>query len=63
MFRMEFISSAWIQNHPKYVRELSLKIIMKKRQFKYIENFTTKDWKFSDKNSEFFSYFFSKQRL
>ena len=26
----------------------------KTRQFKYIENFTTKSWKFSDKNSDFF---------
>ena len=28
--------------------------IMKTRLFKYIENFTTKNWKFSDKNSDIF---------
>ena len=28
-----------------------------------IENFTTKNWKFSDKNSDIFSYFCSKHRL
>ena len=28
--------------------------IKKTRLFKYIENFTTKNWKFSDKNSAFF---------
>ena len=27
---------------------------MKTRLFKYIENFTTKKWKFSDKNSDIF---------
>ena len=27
---------------------------MKTRLFKYIENFTTKTWKFSDKNSDIF---------
>ena len=27
---------------------------MKTRLFKYIENFTTKHWKFSDKNSDIF---------
>ena len=30
------------------------KDIMKTRLFKYIENFTTKNWKFSDKNSDIF---------
>ena len=29
-------------------------IITKTRLFKYIENFTTKNWKFSDKNSDIF---------
>ena len=29
-------------------------IIRKTRLFKYIENFTTKNWKFSDKNSDIF---------
>ena len=28
--------------------------IMKTRLFKYTENFTTKNWKFSDKNSDIF---------
>ena len=28
--------------------------ITKTRLFKYIENFTTKNWKFSDKNSDSF---------
>ena len=28
--------------------------ITKTRLFKYIENFTTKNWKFSDKNSDIF---------
>ena len=37
--------------------------IMKTRLFKYIENFTTKNWKFSDKNSDIFTYFCSKHRL
>ena len=31
--------------------------------YKYIENFTSKNWKFSDKNSDIFSYFCSKHRL
>ena len=35
----------------------------RKSLFKYIENFTTKKWKFSDKNSDIFSYFCSKHRL
>ena len=30
---------------------------MKTRLFKYIENFTTKIWKFSDKNSDIFHIF------
>ena len=29
-------------------------VITKTRLFKYIENFTTKNWKFSDKNSDIF---------
>ena len=32
----------------------ALAVISKTRLFKYIENFTTKDRKFSDENSEFF---------
>ena len=31
--------------------------------FKYIENFTSKNWKISDKNFWYFSYFCSKHRL
>ena len=31
------------------------KVITKTRLFKYIENFTTKNWKFSDRNSYFCS--------
>ena len=30
--------------------------ISKTRLFKYIENFTTKNWKFSDKNSDIFMF-------
>ena len=37
----------------------SVYIFMKTRLFKYIENFTTKKWNFSDKNW-YFSYFCSK---
>ena len=37
--------------------------ITKTRLFKYIENFTTKNWKCSDKNSEIFLCFCSKHRL
>ena len=37
--------------------------ITKTSLFKCIENFTTKKWKFSDKNSDIFSYFCSKHRL
>ena len=32
--------------------------ITKTRLFKYTENFTTKNWKFSDKNSDIFFLFF-----
>ena len=34
--------------------------ITKTRLFKYIENFTTKNWKFSDKNSDIFFIFLLK---
>ena len=37
--------------------------ITKTRLFKYIENFTSENWKFSDKNLWYFSYFCSKHRL
>ena len=36
---------------------------LRKRLFKYTENFTTKNWKFSDKKFWYFSYFCSKHRL
>ena len=39
------------------------KIITKTRLFKDTKTFTTKNWKFSDKNSDIFSYFCSKHRL
>ena len=38
-------------------------IITKTSLFKYTEIFTTKNWNFSDKNSDIFSYFCSKHRL
>ena len=31
-----------------------MRVITKTRLFKYIENFTTKNWKLSDKNSDIF---------
>ena len=37
--------------------------IMKTCLFKYIENFISKNWKFSDKKLRYFSYFCSKHRL
>ena len=37
--------------------------ITKTSLFKYIENFTSKNWKFSDKNLWYFSNFCSKHRL
>ena len=37
--------------------------ITKTRLFKFIENFTTKKGKFSDKKFRYFSYYFSKHRL
>ena len=37
--------------------------ITKTRLFKYVENFTSKNWKFSDKKLWYFSYFCSKHRL
>ena len=39
------------------------KDITKTHLFKYIENFTSKNWKFSDKRLWYFSYFCSKHRL
>ena len=37
--------------------------ITKTRLFKYIENFTSKNWKFTNKKLIYFSYFCSKYRL
>ena len=37
--------------------------VTKTSLFKYTENFTTKNWEISDKNSDIFSYFWSKYRL
>ena len=44
-------------------RSLAVFPIRKTRLFKYVENFATKNWKFSDKNSDIFSYLCSKHRL
>ena len=43
--------------------EIWIRHITKTRLFKYIENFTTKNWKFSDKKFWYFSYFCSKHIL
>ena len=47
-------NSRWKRVLGKYFSYFSMRIytIMKTRLFKYIENFTTKNWKFSDKNSD-----------
>ena len=37
--------------------------VTKPRLFKYIENFTTKNWKFSDKNSDIFFIFLLKTEI
>ena len=39
------------------------KTITKTRLFKYIENFTSKNWKFSDKKFWYFSSFCTKHRF
>ena len=43
--------------------DVSIYFIKKTRLFKYIEHFTTKNWKFPDKKFWYFSYFCSKHRL
>ena len=43
--------------------EQKYETITKTRLFKYIENFTSKNWKFSDKKFWYFFYFCSKHRL
>ena len=45
--------------HPAFKRQH----ITKTRLFKCVENFTTKNWKFSAKKLRYFSYFCSKHRL
>ena len=44
-------------------RGLYIVIITKSCLFKYLENFTSKNWKFSDRKLLYFSYFCSKHRL
>ena len=44
-------------------RLIRQRIITKTRLFKYIENFTSKNWNFSGKKLWYFSYFCSKHRL
>ena len=51
----------WIHNKKKISSVCPL--ITKTRLFKYIENFTSKNIKFSDKKIGYFSYFCSKHRL
>ena len=41
-------------------RDIAMHTITKTRLFKYIVNFTTKNWKFSDKNSDIFFMFLHK---
>ena len=47
----------------KSINKQGIKAITKTRLFKYIENFTTKHWKFSDKNSDIFLISAQKHRL
>ena len=55
---MTFISKIYYPG-----KKLRGKSITKTRLFKYIENFISKNWKFSDKKLLYFSYFCSKHRL
>ena len=48
--------------NPKWFNSFE-NVITKTRLFKYIENFTSKNIKFSDKKILYFSYFCSKHRL
>ena len=41
-------------------KNVCIQHIMKTGLFKYTENFTTKNWKFSDKNSDIFFIFLFK---
>ena len=49
--RISLLYSHWFKNVSDNVRKL---IITKTSLFKYTEKFTTKTWKFSDKNSDIF---------
>ena len=53
-----YLISKW--NSSLYRSEI---LITKTRLFKYIENFTSKNWKFSDKKLWYFSYICLKHRL
>ena len=53
-----YISTKYHKNIPKVFW-----LITKTFLFKYTENFTSKNWNFSDKNSDIFSYFCWKLRL
>ena len=74
-YRVYLITAAGVKSHVKAIRSLpviqhsavfwiteSIFCIMKTSLFKYTENFTTKKWKFSDKNSDIF-IFLSKHKL
>ena len=63
-----FLDALKIQDHHTMLRQLhvllgslkfklKVKLITKTRLFKYIENLTTKNWKFSDKYSDIFHIF------
>ena len=58
-------TAGWVTNNVYILRSLvRIYTITKTRLFKYIENFTSKNWKFSDKKKLwYFSYFCSKHRL
>ena len=60
MPRKRHMHRAQLPMTPKRKRQTN-HVIMKTRLFKYIENFTSKNWKFSDKKLWYFSHFCSKQ--
>ena len=68
---LQFLSVFTLQNHCLLHKSakwgfriwLTVANITKTRLFKYIQNFTSRNWKFSDKNSDFFSHFYSKHRF
>ena len=53
----------WYPNLGQFTSISTISLITKTRLFKYIENFTPKNWEFSDKKLWYFSYFYSKHRL